>query len=255
MLQPKFISGKMDVFKFIILSVACLSGFMVTSYQGIAEQRGWKIGTWFDLNQMSWIAVLGFICQWGSVVISFFVNPWWSAILVLIVGFVGNIILTSILKAFTQIIAIPLVIASFFLVSVYAFSPSSPMQSSSQTSTINKNIDHFITSIEYANEANRVSNEFDSSGKASGEKLNEIVEFRKKALEEAGLVDTEQLNNQVASFGSQYKNSFIQGLQLFIEGHTENNSDKFFEGQKLLFNWEIWFRDNYNRIVQKYEEL
>jgi hypothetical protein len=89
-----------DLLKFGILSVACIGGFMTTSYYAIANQKGWPAGLMFvnDGSRMSYLIVAGIICQYGSVIISFFVNPWWTALLVLLIGFIGCMILTSMLR-------------------------------------------------------------------------------------------------------------------------------------------------------------
>lgn len=111
----------MDLFKFLILSIACIGGLMVVSYQNVAEEKGWAVGTSFDLQRGGIVAILGFLCMLGGVLISFFVNPWWSAPLVLIIGFIGNMILTLMFKKASQILALLLVLFSYVAIPIYVF--------------------------------------------------------------------------------------------------------------------------------------
>ncbi len=104
---------------FITLSLGCLSGWMVVSYQGVAEKKGWPVGEFFSLEKGGLIGILGLIAQWGSVILSFFVNPWWTAPLVLAFGFLINMIITTVLKTYTQIFSVILLTVSYILVWIY----------------------------------------------------------------------------------------------------------------------------------------
>jgi hypothetical protein len=113
----------MDYIKFIILIVACTGGFIATSYSYLAKEKGWSTGRLFGGNnhEMTYMIWLGNICQFGSVIISFFVNPWWSAFLVLFLGFIGYMVLANIFKTYSQVISGILILASFILVPIYVF--------------------------------------------------------------------------------------------------------------------------------------
>jgi len=110
-----------DLTKFIILFLCCLSGFMIVSYEGVAERRGWPIGEKFALSNPSWVGILGIFNLIGSIVLSFILNPWWSALVVFSLGFLGNLIMTSIFKKNTQILALVLSIITYILVLIYVF--------------------------------------------------------------------------------------------------------------------------------------
>lgn len=110
----------MDYFKLFILCFACLGGFMATSYSYIADERGWPVGSYFR-NGMSFPLIAGFICQIGSIVIAAIVNPWWSGLIVLAVGFLGNTIITPIFKSSSQYLSMILILASLVLVPLYIF--------------------------------------------------------------------------------------------------------------------------------------
>jgi len=104
---------------FITLCLCCLSGWMVVSYQGVAEKKGWPVGEFFSLEKGGFIGILGLVAQWGSVLISFFVNPWWTAPLVFAFGFLINMVATTVLKEYTQILSVILLIISYTLVWIY----------------------------------------------------------------------------------------------------------------------------------------
>jgi len=238
----------MDILKFIILSVACISGFMVTSYDGVAQEKGWEIDSMFKIEEAGFITIMGLMCQWGSVIISFFVNPWWSAFLVLIIGFLGNMLLTIVFKRYTRFIAIPFVIISFALVSLFAFSSSSPFQSSVSESMSSKNLDHFFNSIEYANNSNEVSNQLKSFEKVDKKKISKMIELKRKALNEAKLVNIEKIDKQLNGFKEHFKNEYMKGLKYYIEAYSENDNSKIYESHRLLRRWGMWYNDNYNKI-------
>ena len=103
--------------------MACIGGFTATSYASLAKMKGWPVGSLFDFNgeKMSYIIVGGLMCQYGSVIISFIVNPWWSAFIVLALGFLGYMTLAKIFKEFSQFISVILIIISFFLIPIYIF--------------------------------------------------------------------------------------------------------------------------------------
>jgi hypothetical protein len=228
----------MDLTNLIILSIACIGGFMVTSYQGIAIQKGWPVGTAFNLNNIGWISILGFLCQWGSVIISFFVNPWWSAFIVLFLGFTGYSLLVTIFRSYSQALALIIVFSSFFLVPFFTLTTTSELT----------HIKHFIKSIDYSNEGTRLINQGKPFGLISADTMNKIISINKKALNEAIQIDINVLNNIVEEFGDHYKKEFISGLELYIDGYETNDAEKILMGQILLEKWGDWYDKNIDKI-------
>ena len=106
--------------KFIILTIACISGLMAISYSSQARQTGWAVGGLFK-NKISSIVLIGGLYFIGSFVISFFVNPWWSAILVLFLGIIGCYSIFTIFKAYSQPLAVFLMAISLILIVAYIF--------------------------------------------------------------------------------------------------------------------------------------
>ena len=108
-----------NLLTFVIMSICCLSGWMIVSYQGVAEKKGWSVGEFFSLEKGGFIGILGLFAQWGSIILSFFVNPWWTAPLVFILGFSMNIAITTVLKKYTQVLSLILLIISYMLIWAY----------------------------------------------------------------------------------------------------------------------------------------
>lgn len=103
---------------------------------------------------------------------------------------------------------------------------------------------HLNKSIEYNNEATKISNQQGSGIINSPENIIKIVEFKEKALEQAKLVDTSKFNS---SFEDNFKNKYIKGLKLFLEGHEERDNKKLLTGQKLIHEWHSWFAKERNK--------
>ena len=228
----------MDITKLVILSVACIGGFIVTSYQGMARQKGWPLGRAFDLGRSSLIAILGFVSQWGAILISFFVNPWWTSIIVLIIGFLGSMILTNIFKVHSQVLSVIILIPSLILVPLFVFNNSAEITS----------LEHFIKSIDYANEGTRLINQGEPFEQIDAEVIQEVVQYKKLSLNEAFQVDIKLLDKRLDSFGEHYKKEFIAGLELYIDGFDNNDKEKFLMGQVLDNKWGQWYAENIDRI-------
>lgn len=81
--------------------------------------------------------------------------------------------------------------------------------------------------------------------------METIVDFKKKALEEARLVDIEDLNLHYPDFGNHYRDEFIKGLELFIEGFEKNDNLKIIAGQLLDEKWGEWYEKNVDSIKRR----
>lgn len=106
----------------------------------------------------------------------------------------------------------------------------------------NSNIKHFNKSIDYANQATLILNQ---TGQFDSEVM---IPLKKKAVKEAKQVDVEKFNKDYEGLGSHYKNEFIKGLELFIEGIETQDNLKSLQGQKLLDKWGDWYLNNIDEI-------
>ncbi len=112
----------------------------------------------------------------------------------------------------------------------------------------NKYIKHFLNSINHANESTDLGNSLalknSNSLTINYMDLEGVVQLRKKALYEAKLVDINLLNKDLEGFGDHYRDEFIKGLELYIEGWEHYDRDKFITGQILLDKWGSWYSQN-----------
>lgn len=111
---------------------------------------------------------------------------------------------------------------------------------------ISANVEHFNKSLDFKNKATKVSNAGGDTQKIT--EVEAMVRYNKQALQEALLVDIQQLNSAYSGFGDHYKNEFIKGIELFNDGFEKNDSKMFLEGQILLDHWSTWFDDNFEAI-------
>ncbi|MGQ2982967.1 hypothetical protein [Flavobacterium sp.] len=109
----------MDYSKLFILALGCIGGYMAISYSSMARSGGYPIGSFF--RGMSIPVVTGFVCCLGTIALSAFVNPWWSSIIVLIIGIVTATIFTMIFRGLSQYLCIVLMLVSLVLIPIYVF--------------------------------------------------------------------------------------------------------------------------------------
>jgi len=109
-------------------------------------------------------------------------------------------------------------------------------------------IKHFNQSIEYNNQATRIMNMGGSGELINPEDMDKIIKFTKKALAEAKLVDIRKLNHRYLDFGNHFRDEFIKGLELYIEGIEKNDNLKMLLGQSLQGNWGDWYDQNIEGI-------
>lgn len=107
---------------------------------------------------------------------------------------------------------------------------------------------HFSKSIDYKNQATRILNKDQSPGVISKEDMLAVVDLTRQALAEAKLVDIDQLNRDYKDFGTHYRDEFIRGLKLFLDGYDSLDNKKNLEGQVLDDQWGTWYRQNADGI-------
>ena len=114
-----------------------------------------------------------------------------------------------------------------------------------------ENAIHLKQSIDYANNASRISNSMNAFDTFGIKEMTSIIDNYRKALSESQQVEINTLNERLSGFGKHYQNEFINGLNLIIEGFDENNQQKSFKGQVLLDNWGNWYSENLNKIKRE----
>lgn len=107
---------------------------------------------------------------------------------------------------------------------------------------------HLINSFNYANEANKIINKGEAFTTVEPEEMDQIIDLHKKAIEEAKLVDINELNDRLNNFGNHYRDKFIKGLELIVEGYEKHDNRKYTDGSLLLYKWGEWYTANLDNI-------
>ena len=147
-------------------------------------------------------------------------------------------ILTNPLKKHNQLLSFTLVITFFVIIPFYGCNSSDD----------GKSLGHITSSFEFSNKATSIVNQHNGVGMMDKDDLDKFIYYKKQALEEAKLVDIHILNQKLDGFGDHFKAEYLKGLETLIDGHENNNTGKFLEGQVLLDQWGLWFSKNGNRL-------
>lgn len=150
-----------------------------------------------------------------------------------------------------------LYISSFIFLSVFGVSfwlfksePKAATTNEVEKVSVQKNVEYFSSSINYHNEATKISNSPEGGKNMTQEDVVKMIENDKLALQQAKLVDISQLNAQYSGFGDHYRDEFIKGLDLFIGGVNDLDNKKSMQGQILLGQWGDWYNNNFDKIRQ-----
>ncbi len=81
----------------------------------------------------------------------------------------------------------------------------------------------------------------------------DIIRYFEKGLNQAKLVNIDQIDSQVPGFAVHYKNEFIAGMKSLLEGYENSDSAKKLQGGALLDEWAKWNKEN-NQKLDKIKE-
>lgn len=192
-----------------------------------------------------WIAIIGGFAVW-------FLSPWVGFLLMGLFVFIPSWLgfgSSAALKYINKLIyasEAPLT-AIILLVVVLPLVPSLKHAHSKQDSTVK----YFMQSIKKEQEAVKIRNAEGAYTTIGKKKIHTILDKSQDALDKATLVDINNLNHLYNHLGDHYKNEFMKGLKLFINGANQKASAQFIRGQSLLFQWQDWFSKNYKHIGEK----
>lgn len=89
----------------VVFTLLASFSWVVLSYDRYAKLKGWPVSRWYKENT-SLIKIAGFISLPGSALASTYLAQWWSAFIVLIVGFCIAQLMTSLFKKNVQYMAL-----------------------------------------------------------------------------------------------------------------------------------------------------
>lgn len=102
-------------------------------------------------------------------------------------------------------------------------------------------VEHLKKSQEYVEQANKVIYKGPDFNDINEEHCKEQITLLKKALQEAMLVDIKDLNNLYVTWGDHFKDEYIEGVKLIIEGFETHDINKYLKGQNLYNSYSEWY--------------
>ena len=100
------------------------------------------------------------------------------------------------------------------------------------------NITHFIKSINYANSGNELNNQRQPFSIIDNNEMKKSIELYRKAFEEGKLVNIDILNKDHPNFGNHFRDDYLKGLQLLIDGYEKKIDRAIFKVKFFLTNGE-----------------
>ena len=120
---------------------------------------------------------------------------------------------------------------------------------------LERSLEYFIYSLESANKASEVVDDDVPYEEISKDDMLEIVDYRIQAKVESERVKTNHLNSIYDGLGDHYKNEFITGLELFIQGYGNSDNEKLQEGDELLDQFSAWYNTNVAGIEESLRSM
>ena len=87
-----------------------------------------------------------------------------------------------------------------------------------------------------------------TTGPISRETGDKVAIFYARALDEARLVDVDEMNNHCRGLGNHVRDDLIPALTLLVAGLRNVDNTKLSMGQKLLNDWEDWHDAHLDQI-------
>lgn len=89
----------------LVFTMLASFAWVILSYSGYARRKGWPVGGMFAADT-SMIKIASFIGLPGAAIAAAYLAAWWSAIIVIAVGFFVALLLTNILRSYVQPVSI-----------------------------------------------------------------------------------------------------------------------------------------------------
>jgi len=112
-------------------------------------------------------------------------------------------------------------------------------------------VSHVSKAIDYANKVTAIINKGGAYQQIPQKDIDAIIDYYKKALQEAEQADIASMNRHYPGFGDHFRDEFIQGLHMFISSHETSDAMLSFTSQAMLDRWGNWFSENIDGIRGK----
>ena len=91
------------------------------------------------------------------------------------------------------------------------------------------------------------------TGKLDNHEKEKLINCLENGLREAEMVNIKKIDNQVPGFEEHFKNEFINGMKLFLDGYKNSDISKKLNGGFLMDKWGVWNKEN-NKSLGKIKE-
>lgn len=108
-------------------------------------------------------------------------------------------------------------------------------------SGIEEGVKAFYQSLQAAQEAKRIINKGSAFSVIEADEVTTIFDSYRRSIERAASVDEKLLNEKYQMLGTRFRDQFIKGLQLQINGHETNDMRVSLQGQQFLGEWDDWY--------------
>jgi hypothetical protein len=108
--------------------------------------------------------------------------------------------------------------------------------------------EHLSKSIEYSNQGASIANENHPFLSLDLTEKKKFINFKREAINEGLLVNIDTLNSRHPHFGSYFRDNYLKGLQLLIDGYNKSNEQNIIKGFSLLDKWADWYSANLENI-------
>ena len=89
----------------VIFTLLAAFAWTILSYDSYAAGKGWPVGEMFAADA-SMIKIASFIGLPGAAIAAGYLAVWWSAIVVIVAGFIMALVLTNTLRSYVQPVSI-----------------------------------------------------------------------------------------------------------------------------------------------------
>lgn len=108
---------------------------------------------------------------------------------------------------------------------------------------------NFYLAIDASNAANRLTNEVTSTGRVATREEREAIRLQTAvALEHADLVDNRTLARMHDDMPRIFRDAFVRGLRIILQGLDEENPQLLAEGHRHVDRWAEWLESNVHEI-------
>lgn len=110
---------------------------------------------------------------------------------------------------------------------------------------------HFKSSIENIQKSFLLEPSGQPYGNMDEEKYERIMKLRKSAFNEAQHVDIKELNQINKELAVHFKNEYLRGLKLSVEGYEQSDFQKLNQGSMLINSWGNWYSSYLNELREE----